>query len=901
MRRQRWVRFILLSLGLLVAASWGISGALQYGWGRRSLLARLSVSFGRPVEAGRFSFSLLRGPRLEVNSVTVAEDSRFGQEYFLRAEQLTASLRWPALFRGRIEFDTLSLTRPSLNLVHAPSGQWNVESWLPPVKEPAAARPQGTVDAIQVAPSAVQKQLWRIEINGGRINFKRGQEKLLFALGDVRGRIDRDGAGRWSLDLQAHPMRASVALQDAGTLRLRGTASGTSARLRPAALALTWEDASLADALRLVTGQDWGVRGSLGAEFSAKIEDLPARRGEESSRGKWTIAGKMRLAGVHRWDLAARSSDPAVNVSATAVWRPGTPTLEIEHGIIEAPHSQLLATGTVDWMHGLNPNVRLVSSGIAFEDLLGWRRSFHPNFPDDLAVDGAVGLQAAVVGWPLRIEQASLSSTGAVVRLGTSSVPVRVGPISAALRRNSLMLKPVSVSLMNPAVAGGTSRSGVAEAASAPAGELHVEGSLGPLLPGVGLRDWPYRLAVSGRTARAQDLMAVVDVFARSANNEWKLEGPAIVKLAWSGVQGHGLSPLVGRLELRGAQLTSAVLNQPLTLSSAIIELRPDGRRVKLNDAQALGAHWRGTLDQRVGDRIWHIDLTADRLDAADLDRWLGPRARPSFLERLLPFAVSSSEAQTRNAAIERLSAQGRLRVGEISLSPIRVEKLEAAVELTGRKLTVRRAQAQFFDGRVAGDFEALLSADPAYTFRGEFDRVNLASLASSTASLGGHFAGLASGELSLTARGVGKARLLESLAGQGDLRVRDAVLRGLDFPSVGQNDNAAEGADESGFATATAGFHIAGGRIRVEQLSLTARDARFEIQGSVNLTRQLDLRAWSEPHGVDVAPGAGPAAERREWTIGGTLDAPLLTRQTRLAGNRMATDTPSGPSPAPR
>src|SRR2546427_8785724 len=44
-----------------------------------------------------------------------------------------------------------------------------------------------------------------------------------------------------SLDLQAHPMRAAVVLQRSGTLRVRGTIGGTSARLRPADLRLSWE------------------------------------------------------------------------------------------------------------------------------------------------------------------------------------------------------------------------------------------------------------------------------------------------------------------------------------------------------------------------------------------------------------------------------------------------------------------------------------------------------------------------------------------------------------------------------------------------------------------------------------------------------------------------------------
>ena len=261
MRKRRWLRAALVVAGVMLSASWGLSRALQDGWARRSLLARLSASFGRPVEVGYFGFSLLSGLRFEAHTVSVAEDPRFGAEYFLRADELDASPRWAELLRGRFELGTLSFTNASLNLVRAADGHWNVESWLPPAPHPA---PSGRRSGQPGGPHAAVR-LAHIEVDGGRINFKREVEKLPFALVDVSGSLDQDGAGRWNIDLQAHPARASVAVQDAGTLHLRGTVAGTSARLRPASLELFWEDASVADALRLASGGDHGVRGELAA------------------------------------------------------------------------------------------------------------------------------------------------------------------------------------------------------------------------------------------------------------------------------------------------------------------------------------------------------------------------------------------------------------------------------------------------------------------------------------------------------------------------------------------------------------------------------------------------------------------------------------------------------------
>ena len=66
-------------------------------------------------------------------------------------------------------------------------------------------------------------------------------------------------------------MRAGVELQDIGTMRLRGSVAGTTARLQPADLALTWRAASLADTLRLITQNDYGLRGELAVDLNARI------------------------------------------------------------------------------------------------------------------------------------------------------------------------------------------------------------------------------------------------------------------------------------------------------------------------------------------------------------------------------------------------------------------------------------------------------------------------------------------------------------------------------------------------------------------------------------------------------------------------------------------------------
>ena len=205
MTGRKWLRVVLICGVLLFAASFGFSRALRASAARRYLIAHLTASFGRPVEVSWFDFSLLDGARIEAHFVSVSEDPHFGSEYFLRAETLTAGLRWQALFSGRFGFGSFSLLRPSLNLARDAEGHWNIERWLPPASS-GASRPGfvGPLAAPRVA------RLYRIQVDAGRINFKQLDDKSPFALLDVSGSVEQDSAGRWQLDLAARPMCSSA-------------------------------------------------------------------------------------------------------------------------------------------------------------------------------------------------------------------------------------------------------------------------------------------------------------------------------------------------------------------------------------------------------------------------------------------------------------------------------------------------------------------------------------------------------------------------------------------------------------------------------------------------------------------------------------------------------------------
>ena len=266
-KRRKWLKVVIAALALFVVAQLAVGVLVRTRRGHAYLIAQLERAFGRQVEVSQFDARVLPSLRLDAIGLTVGEDPAFGNEYFLRAEKLSAGLRWTGLLRGHFEFGTLSLSRPSLILVHNSQGRWNLEDWLPPAKGGAAAATR-----IYGPPAAAgaANRLQRIEFDDGRVNFKTGQDKRPFAFIGVNGSVEQISAGRWQLQLEAQPWRSGVALQSAGTLHIRGDIAGTSARLQPAQIAVHWTQASLADLLRLFRGQDYGVRGSFALDAAGQ-------------------------------------------------------------------------------------------------------------------------------------------------------------------------------------------------------------------------------------------------------------------------------------------------------------------------------------------------------------------------------------------------------------------------------------------------------------------------------------------------------------------------------------------------------------------------------------------------------------------------------------------------------
>ena len=268
-RRSHLIGLLLLFLGLLLLGF--LPPLVNVSRFQLRIARNISATLGRPVHFDRVSLMLLPMPGFTLDNFVVEEAPAFGSEPILRAGQVRVTLRISSLWHHRVEFSRIAFSAgdaeipPSVNLVQAANGKWNIESLLLQASRIEAA-PTGQRFA------GPARRVPYIEATGARVNLKLDQEKTPFSLADADFALWLPEPHQWHLRLETHLIRTDTSPGDTGTVRVEGTLGG--ADMRAATLADTpldlhgdWQDAQLGGLSRLLFGHDSGLRGDISLSF----------------------------------------------------------------------------------------------------------------------------------------------------------------------------------------------------------------------------------------------------------------------------------------------------------------------------------------------------------------------------------------------------------------------------------------------------------------------------------------------------------------------------------------------------------------------------------------------------------------------------------------------------------
>jgi hypothetical protein len=793
------------------------------------------------VDVTAVKLRLLPSPGFDLENFVVHDDPAFGAEPMLRASEVTASLRFTSLLRGRIEIARLNLTEPSLNLVRNPTGHWNLENLIERASK------------IPVAPTSKSKTERRpgfpyIEADRGRINFKFGPEKKPYALTEADFALWQDTENAWGARLKARPVRTDFNLSDTGTVSMSGSwQRAATLRDTPLQFTMQWDRGQLGQVTKLAYGSDKGWRGGLKLATTLtgtpmNLEITAAASVQDFRRYDIFAAGDLLLASQCSGHYSSLSGNLSEVLCSTAV---GDGAIEIA-GSIHGPFSSQ------------NYDLALTARELPIQSLIALARHAKQGLPDDLIAAGrlngnlkfrrapSVRLSSAIWEGRGKTSGFELGSKLNKTELVVGEVPFTVSPAPG----------PKSATAMRTIVA-------FAPEAHLEVGPFNLP--LGRTAP-VTVRGWVsrsgYNFTIQGDAQLQRLLQAARTVGVPT--HQPNAEGLAKVDLQIAGGWSGFVAPkAVGKAQLHSIRAQVRGWNAPLEIASANLVLTPDQINVQNLTASIADSSWSGSLAvprQCVAPESCPVrfDLHADEIATDQLNQVVNPYVHKQPWYRFL-----SSPARGVPYLLT-IDAVGKLTADRVVVRKLVANRVSAKVELNKGKLRISDLRGDVLGGKHMGEWEADFTAKPPeYSGRGTLERIALNQLSESMND--DWITGSASATYRVKTSGLDTNELFGSATSTLNIDARDGLLRHITM---------SEGAGPLPMHRLSLHLAMHDATFAIEEGKLETVTSVYQVSGTASLTRVLNLTLTHEG-----APG---------FNITGTLMdphvSPILSPETRAA-----------------
>lgn len=707
LRRRSKVILIVVALVLLAIFLPPFVNVNRY---RGRIADSIHRALGRPVTVGSVSLRIFPQPGFDLGNLTVGEDPAFGAEPMLHAEEVRASLRLTSLWRGRLEIAKLSLKYPSLNLVRATDGRWNIEALLQ------------NASRIPTAPTAKTRPESRprfpyIEAEGGRINFKVGAEKKVYALADSDFALWLASENELRTRLEARMVRTDSYLSDTGVLKMNGRMQRAwDLRDTPLEINATLRGAQLGQLTKFVDGNDRGWRGEVNAELT--LGGTPA---------SMTVQAAAEINDFRRYDIG---SVEKVHLGARCSGKMSVPTGHLTAIACQVP----LNDGTVTVRGDLTGivdqrayDISVTAERVPVQSLVSLARHAKKDIPDDLAGEGSVDAamtfrktEAGTSEW-----SGGGSASNLIFRSGDLHPEVELGDLTFAVQQPSPATpKSRARKLVSLSPDGATPRVVFTPFTVAMGGSE-------PATVSAWIASEGYGVTVQGdsRIERASAIARTAGLRVPPAN----VDGQARLDLSVAGRWAGFASPKpTGIVQLRAVTAKIKGVASPLQLASATLNLGPDA--VMVSNANASFAELRSTITgwvrlprqcEKIETCPIEFDLHADQVNTDELNRLLNPRAakRPWY-------AILGSQPEP--SIFARLQAEGRISTEYLVVKSLVANRVSAQAQLRAGVLSLDDLRSELWGGKHRGAWRAdFTQAQPLYTGSGTLDSVAMAQVAS--------------------------------------------------------------------------------------------------------------------------------------------------------------------------
>lgn len=829
LRSKQGLAVIAAVLLILFVFRPGVSGL------RKRITRSIGSALGRQVTLDNVRAHLLPRPGFDLEGLVIYDDPAFSAEPMVRAQDVWAGIRLSSLFRGRLEIATLSATEPSINLVRANDGRWNLESLLERTAH------------IPIAPTGKPASERRpafpyLEATHARINFKLGQEKKSYSLTDADLALWQDSENSWAARVAAQPVRTDFNLTDTGLLRMNATWQ-RAARLgeTPVQAALRWENGQLGQITKLFSGRDRGWRG--GVNLAADISGTPEAL---------LIRSQLAITDFHRYDIGEGGT---VRLITGCSGRYSTADRILKDLTCESP----VGVGVVRVQGSIGPisakpgyDLKLAVERVPVPSVLQLVRQAKKDLPRDLVATGQLdakfraqsgGMEPPTVSGGGSISDLRLALNGGKEEISFGDVPMAL----VSGRPTSSKSAKVKDKVMEQEPSEAHLRLGPFPLALGAATPATAEGWLS---------SFGYRLSLRGET-ELKNVFRLADALG-VAGRRPTAEGAARVDVGLAGSwQGFEAPAPTGTAQLRNVRVGMRGLNVPIEIATASVVLETDTVSLRKLSAGIGTTHWSGGVTAprpcSGPDCIFQFDLAADQLSTGDLAEWFTPH--PAKRPWYRPLGAGTQEGPS---PLLTLQAKGSVHVNRFGLRKVAATQVTSRVELDRGKITLTEMQGQILDGMHRGDWFIDASFQPPrYQGKGTLQGVSLAQAAGLMGDA--WVTGTADGKYDLASTGNTIADLVAHAEGDLQFSMQNGTLKNIEL---------AGGAKPFPVRRFRGELKVKKGSWELRAGKLESHDGIYQVSGSA-----------SPNGGLDFILVRG---DEQKWNVTGTLAKPRVVPANR-------------------
>ena len=537
--------------------------------------AGLESALGRKVDIGDVRLHLLTGPGFSVRNVVIHERPEISAEPFAYVDDLVVRIRLLSLLSGRLEFSSLRLDKPHVNLMRQADGAWNVRALLAP-PAPGASGPAAPMP--------------ELEVRRGRLNFKIDGRKSAYYFTGADIDFSAVGEGNFDIWFVGEMARTDRMARGLGRITARGRLRETEGGPR-LNLDAQLERGALQELAQLAGPRDFGVHGVVKsrAEISGPVSSLQ-------------IKGLLELTELHHWTQPPRAA--AVSVAYSGSLQLGAQTLRLE---TDANRPLRVKVALDTFLTQPRWRVETEAAGLGLDPMAEWLR------PPGAEFNG-MKLAGTLDGQVLLTNDAKASGSAALTGLDWSwgqDNRLEAGRLQAEWKDGVIRLAPAALELDGQAI------------------QVDCEWALSELA-------WECRGAGRGHEVkRLQRWMKALGLRAEWVEDLTAGQIRGALTVAQLGMEPPQWK---GQLELRNAVLNLPELAAPVKIAAASVVWQHERLVMPGLKASAGGISWAGSYRYEAGAARPHrLVVDADAVELADLERALGPAWRGTgFLSRAM-------------------------------------------------------------------------------------------------------------------------------------------------------------------------------------------------------------------------------------------------------------------------